>query len=404
MSFKIDFILNQINDIIDNSFATEKEIGVHSGLSGLLLFKYYYSDYFKLDFLNDKTNLILNEVVNRINRGEVSLTFCSGLAGFGWVLNHLSSIIKNFDADNYLKDIEEILVSQMRNDMAKLKYDFLHGAMGYGYYFLQRYNTTLDSNLKTKYKSYIVETIEFIKNIGENDKDGIKWPMENNQKLSPKIFNFGLAHGIPSIIFYLTEAYQAGINKANCKKLIYGGVKYLLNNEIHSTNSISMFPTGIRLESDYNLEKDISRLAWCYGDLGIASVLLNASIVFNDAKLRNKALVIAEHSTKRLDPIENEILDVPFCHGAFGVSHIFKSIYNKTNINNYKKSSEYWLNYGISFYEKNNDLEGFKSLDAYNYVYFSSLGVLEGLSGIGLVLISSIHKEQNAQWEKCLML
>jgi len=93
--------------------------------------------------------------------------------------------------------------------------------------------------------------------------------------------------------------------------------------------------------------------------------------------------------------------DADFCHGSVGVAHIFSRFYNYTGNENFRKAAEYYYRKTIDMAVHPDGLAGYKHLTDDGLVTDYSL--LEGISGIGLSLISAVS-DIEPQWDQCLLL
>jgi len=135
--------LYEINTIITSNYKDLKHLGVLAGLSGISLFKFYYSKYLDIDEHADFGVELLSTCIDSLNEGYNFPTFCTGIAGFGWVFDHLEQEeFMDADADVLLPQIDDYLHKTMLMDIDKGNYDFLHGAIGNALYFLNRYRNT----------------------------------------------------------------------------------------------------------------------------------------------------------------------------------------------------------------------------------------------------------------------
>jgi class I lanthipeptide synthase len=158
---KLEVKLEDINILLREKYIHEKHVGVLEGLSGIALFQFYYAKYTNNDKFSDWGKDSLEKIIERINQGYSYPTFSMGLAGAGWVFDHLKN--KEFiklDSDGLLRNVDEFLYNTMIGNIDQGYYDFLHGAMGYAYYFLNRYQSTNNDQLKQKYRNYLEEFIE----------------------------------------------------------------------------------------------------------------------------------------------------------------------------------------------------------------------------------------------------
>ena len=63
----------------------------------------------------------------------------------------------------------------MINHINSGEFDFLHEAIGYGYYFLKRYENTQDLKFKKRYETNILHLIKGLNEIARKDEFGLKW-------------------------------------------------------------------------------------------------------------------------------------------------------------------------------------------------------------------------------------
>nr|WP_315029500.1 lanthionine synthetase LanC family protein [uncultured Chryseobacterium sp.] len=391
--------LQEINNIIKKEISTVNDIGVLAGLSGIALFQFYYSRY-----LNNNEEIYedalgtLQLCVEKLNSGYHKPTFCSGIAGFGWTIDHLvQNKFIDLDNDELLSDLDEYMYTVMISGFSLGNIDFLHGGMGYGLYFINRYKSTSSELLKFEYKIKINEFISLLENLAEKDENEYKWATFIGNE---KVYDLGLAHGLSSIIGILNKLYDLPEFRDRVKNMLFGAVDFI-NTVQWDENNISLYPTSISIEG--KIDNPNSRLAWCYGDLGIAATLLQSSHSLASEELRKKALYILQFSCKRKGLEQNSILDSAICHGAMGIAHIFKNTHNKSNIAAFQDTSEYWMDKGFTLSIHDDGYAGFKKWSASTQTYVADLSLLEGTAGIGLTILSALTT-QNMTWDECLLL
>jgi len=210
-----------------------------------------------------------------------------------------------------------------------------------------------------------------------------------------------MSHGIASIISILSKIYAHNLNKLKSGKMLIEAVNYLLFYQQDIKEYSSCFPNIVSLK---NHKKNNSRLAWCYGDLGIGIALLNTANNINDNTLREEAIGILLHSARRKDLKENNVLDAGVCHGTAGIAHIFNRAYRYTQIEEFKVASEYWFGQTLKMAKFEDGLAGFKTWRTPEYGgWQNEYGLLQGIAGIGLSMISAIS-DIEPKWDECLLL
>ena len=142
-------------------------------------------------------------------KGIICLLSASGLAGIGWVLDHLNNEgFIELDNDELLSQLDNYLLQVMKADINKNYNDFLHGAVGYGLYFLQRHQSTKLIHLKQFYIKALESLLDHLKTSAVKHEEGSKWMTSMHMKkenCDKKVCNLSLSHGMSSIISFLSE-------------------------------------------------------------------------------------------------------------------------------------------------------------------------------------------------------
>lgn len=182
--------------------------------------------------------------------------------------------------------------------------------------------------------------------------------------------------------------------------MLDGAVLFLLNNRLDINKYSSYFPN---LSLDSELPKS-SRLAWCYGDLGISVALYQAGKITQNREWINKSVEILLHSTKRRTFETTFAIDGGLCHGTAGIAHIYNRMYKCTSIEDFKLTSDFWFSETLKMAKFPDGLAGFKAWrtpERGNWALES--GFLEGIAGIGLAMISAVS-DIEPNWDECLLL
>ena len=284
----------------------------------------------------------------------------------------------------------------MKKNINKGDYDYLHKALGIGLYFLSKKENKSSINIE-----YLLIKLE---RNAERDLNGLKWKSFNQQE-NKEVYNLSLSHGIASIITFISQIYKNSIavnNRTN--KLLCEAVSFLLACKSIVPNSYngSFFPSYVSANDGIN--KSGSRLAWCYGDLGIGIALWQASQVLLNKEWAKIAIDVLLQTTLRQDPNKEHVIDAGFCHGSSGIAHIYNRMYQYTGNNAFKEAAIYWINDTLSKATFSNGLAGYKAWHLPEHGgWVNESGLLEGIAGIGLVLLSTIC-EIEPKWDECFLL
>ncbi len=397
----IDVRLNSFNNVADKLKEIESlflktnsgSFGLYTGNSGIILFLIYYSGITDKSY-SDRIIELLEKSIKKINKGNFEYSFCDGISGFSWLLEHL--VAKKVLERNDISILDDFDVYLYKKGLALLNYDrfdFIHEAFGIAYYFLHRIHKKHSLVFLNEFIDIIYKKTHFDHTTGcciLKVLDVVK---------GIKHINFGLAHGLPSFIVFFSKAIKYNINKQKSIELTNGFINLLLKYRFNSNYSLSLFPNSDKDSERYKP----SRLAWCYGDLGISISIFQAAQVLNRKDLEQTALEIILHSAKRLSLEENFVFDAGICHGTAGIAHIFNRMYQNTQKIELKLVSNYWIEKTLQMSSFENGFAGYKAWNGQKIGWKKEIGLLEGVSGIGLALISAISDIEPA-WDECLLL
>jgi len=252
--------------------------------------------------------------------------------------------------------------------------------------------------------------VERLNETAERNAEGITWltPPELltpwQREISPNgYYNLGLAHGVPGVIALLGHAYAAGIARAQVEPLLEGAIDWLLAQKLPSS-AHSIFPSWVGPSwAQPSIGSDGCRLAWCYGDAGIAAALLSAARSARERSWEREALEIAICAARRA-PETAGVLDVSLCHGAAGLGHIFNRMYQATGEKQLKDSATFWFDRTLEMRRPEGGIGGFVALgvvtDERRWV--ADPGFLTGAAGVGLALLAAITPIEPS-WDRILL-
>lgn len=385
---KEDNILKCILRDVENSKIKYKDnYGLLSGLTGNLLFLVLYSKInknYKLDIENE-----IDYIFSSIENNEAFSSYCAGISGVCLGIDYIYKVsnLSDYKPFDFVSDsIDKFITEEFIKNLNEQNLDFLHGATGIAFYFLERVKAG-----DKEFYSYLSLFIKHLKEKSITKNDTITWELKTNKEK----FNISLSHGMSSIIIFLCEAY--GIDEKldlDIIVLLKGASNYILKQKIDSEKYGSIFPNTSK--QSINIK---SRLAWCYGDLGVAIGLLKAAQTLNDDFLLNEVLQIFDFNLKRKDLDENYVYDTSICHGTSGISIIYKYVYNLYKNPQYLEASNYWKNKTLNLYEED---KIFYLVDRNKYDK-DRISFLEGKTGIALGILYAKY-DINNDWLKFLLL
>jgi lantibiotic modifying enzyme len=391
----------EIANLFSSLTTSENEIGLLSSSSGISLFLFYSGKYFNNETYFNKGSAYLNAIFRSIpDQASVHHTFCSGLSGFGWAFNHLTATEFIEGTEEQISEMDELVFDAALYDIDQLLYDYLHGAVGVGFYFVMK------KSISEKQERYLQQLIDKLYEIRIEVDDGITWKdhfsLDEEEKTSGITrYNLGLAHGIPGIVIFLCKCYERGVQTALTKKMIEDALRFVKSNKFHSTAATeSFYPHWIDTDKERSRN---SRLAWCYGDLGIASCFWQAGKSLNNEAWKTESVEIMLHASKRRDLHKNGVLDAGICHGTAGIAHLFNRFYFETKMQAFKETADYWINETLKMAYHPDGSAGYKSWHGKDQQWVDRHSILDGVAGIGLVLLSHLSEEE-PKWDNCLLL
>lgn len=364
------------------------KIGLHTLVSNISV-NDYNGKYLESFLLGDKGSVLyfaetkkserLQKMVGKLLEREFAdFSFLNGIAGDYFLLSYLykeKGIIGKEDLESFREGDTSLLsyALSLRND----DFDYLFGSLGIAYYSIY-----LDDYIDNVFvKSYINKISLSIDNI-----------------LNTKDVNFGIAHGILSIMKFLIQCYKKDISKKEVKKLLCKIVGYIDPYFKKDRFDGSIIPQIIsKSVVQYN-----PRLTWCYGDLIYAYIFYQAYEVFGDLSFKEKSIVLANNSMKKTTLDSMNVHEACFCHGTSSVFYLYYKMYMKTHENKYKDQAIHWLNVTLNLSEKKEGKYCFKYYDGESKKFANDSSILLGSIGVALSVNSLLTKDFS--WDYCLML
>jgi hypothetical protein len=236
--------------------------------------------------------------------------------------------------------------------------------------------------------------------------EGVTWhtrqellPPYMREHMPQGYYNLGVAHGVPGVIALLGDICRVGVRVEKARPLLYGAVRWVLAQR-RPDDGGSCFTTWL----SPGVEPKSSRLAWCYGDPGVAAALLSAARAVGEAGWEREALAIAAHSV-RMAPETSGVIDAGLCHGAVGLGHLYNRLYQATGEEAFAEAARYWFGLGLDLRRPGEGVAGFAAWDSSTGEtpkWVSEPGFLTGATGIGLALLAAIS-DVEPEWDRVLL-
>jgi lantibiotic modifying enzyme len=370
-----------------------RNVSIFTGITGMSLLYYHLYLHTENKDYYEKSLSYFEQSFNLLNPQKVNFSF--GATGVMWLLNYFKQH-RAFDLDfeEYLAPFDEVVFNRLEEFSDDI--DPIHGLLGFANYFLERDTPCAEKALH--------KILTFIDQCKTQEKGGIAW---RNNTPDPETgsayhINFGYAHGVLSVIYFLCRFIHKKINPTKSARLCRQALDYFLSHR--DPAHITHFPSLI----DETGRKHSYRIAYCYGDLGVACGLTNIGRLLNDRPLlqiaRSTALNIAAFSLK----MKENINDVGLCHGAGGNGYMFFQLYRHHKSEILKAAALNQYERLLALKKQESGIAGFMAMDydaAQNISFLKAdPGFLTGTAGIGLSIMSFLDRGKNSSWDKLLLL
>jgi class I lanthipeptide synthase len=381
----------QIAAIADDLYRNKEDVGSSDLLGGdagvTLLFAYLAKVYPGGKYEGIMFEY-LDKLSNSLSEDELPHNMSGGIAGIGFVFQHLRNTgLLDQGEDLNLSELDEAISMGAELDFREGKWDPLHGLTGLGIYFIERHK-------ETGQKKYLEKIVDQIGALSVVENGFTVWVTRGLRHYSKDNYNFGMAHGMPGLLSFLAQVYSLDIRKSAIEQMIRSCLPFLLSHR-SGKQYLYCFPGSIELIPDPETGKRKilpSRNAWCYGDLGMANMLIHCGRSLNQDNWYQMGIDIALRTTN-IPFNDSRCADAPFCHGSLGLVHQYNRLYHTTGEKQFKNAAGNWLDATrVHYYRPGRFAGGYacRSFDeaAGKYELISSYGLLEGIAGIGLVYLS----------------
>jgi len=382
----------------DGEFRDRASLGL--GTAGLALFFHYLEEALPQHFPGAVARL-LDETAGVIEAEAMSFGLMQGFAGVGWVTQHLAGRGDEAGEDPNA-EIDEVLLRLLHLPSWAATYDLVMGLVGLGLYALERLP-------RPEAREILEQVVHHLALTAREAGEGITWwtppewlPPYLREECPAGHFNAGMAHGVPGVVALLGAALQAGVAVGRCRELLAGAVPWLLAQEL-PPESESRFPSWVGAGTSISP----ARLAWCYGDPGVAAALHLAGRAAGESSWEAQALRIARAAARR--PLATSLVaNAGVCHGTAGLAHIFNRLHQASGDRELGEAARSWLRRTLEIRQPGVGVGGFRHQApdperADGFIWKAPRGFLAGAAGTGLVLLAAVVSSEPA-WDRALLL
>jgi lantibiotic modifying enzyme len=388
------------------SMPLSTEASLAGGTAGLALFHGYLSKAVgaEAEVHAALAEDCLDEAIEALATTSMSAGLYSGFTGIAWAVEHLHRVLAvgetevSSDDEDINQEIDDAILSLLSRSPWKESYDLISGLVGFGVYALERFP-------RPAAVSCLEAVLDRLDEIAERHEQGVTWftppellPPQARESTPLGYYNLGVAHGVPGVIALLSELCRLGIQANRARPLLDSAVHWLLAQRRPEDGSPSSYASFVGPV----FESRPARLAWCYGDPGIAAILLVAARATDSENWEDEALTIATRAAQT-QPEVSRIRDSGLCHGALGLAHLYNRIYQAGGGGLFAESARLWYRLGLEMRNPERGVAGFASwIGESGQMWKDDPGFLTGAAGIGLALLAAVSEVEPA-WDRVLL-
>ena len=324
----------------------------------------------------------------------------AGFIGVAWVQSHIERHLYRDSEVDICEEVDDALLEILQQNPWRHDYDLIRGLVGFGVYLLERYPRGRSRHGLELVLDRLIET-------SCRATGGVTWHtparlLEPRQRLEyPDGFtSLGVAHGVAGVFPVLAGMISNGIGGERARSLFDDAFEWLLAQRLPDRSPASF----ANFAGDFAGAQP-SRLAWCYGDAGIAAALYAAAQSAGHDKMRTTANQVGLKAAVR-DFRASGVMDTGLCHGSAGVAHIFNRLFHWTGDARFRDASRNWH---MRTLDSKRPAGASAPYPMWDPTYEAGagwrpeVGLLEGAGGVALA-IQAATTDIEPQWDRFLLL
>jgi lantibiotic modifying enzyme len=382
--------------LLDDDGRAARELGLLTGRAGIAVFFGYLSETELYPDAEDLAWQFLDEAEAGLAARRLGASLTSGISGIAWVHDHLTRHLSGARDRGELREIDDALVTMLRESNGSDEYDLLYGLVGIGVYALER----LPARAARTMARLVVERLA--EQAVDVAGSAAWWTPEGAVATQPEgHFDLGMAHGAPGVVGFLARAAAAGIAPRTTPALLERASSWLLARQ-SPPDSATAFAQSCDVRGTPGPP---GRTAWCYGDPGVVAGLFAAARASgNAAWLRDSVRIATKAAARR--GTRSGVVDAGLCHGSAGLAQVFNRMYQATGKREFRSSAVHWIERTLAYRHPGRGIGGLtaiRSRPSEPLLAVSDPGVLTGSAGIGLALHAAATSVEPA-WDRMLLL
>jgi len=336
---------------------------------------------------DDLSAAALATAVTTFSEGRYPASLHGGAAKVGFTVAHLAGGV---EADEVCGAVDTALLRRLEESPWSGDYDLIVGLVGIGVYGFERSDHEGGRRVAMR-------VLDHLEQLARPTGAGIAWftarqllPDWQRAVAPDGYINLGLAHGNPGVVALLARYVVAGIEPERSRALLVRAMDYLL--AVEPRRERGRFPSWY----PSNGETGSTRLAWCYGDLGVAMAFLAAAHATGNVEMARTC------ATRTLT--EASVHDAGLCHGTTGAVHLFNRLWHATGEDVFAVAARAWIDHTLAI-RNAHWIAGFPAAarepDA-TIAWNPDDSLLAGASGVALALHAAISNIEPS-WDRMLL-
>lgn len=369
------------------------------GSAGLALFYAYLAEARGDETCADQAMAHVDRSIDALRSLRLPPQLYGGFTGVGWMVEHLEGRLFESEEETQESEIDGVLIEMLDGRPWQSHYDLISGLAGFAVYALEALPRPTARRCLELLSAKVEELAVAL-------GGGRTWftppallPESQRRSWPAGSYNLGVAHGAPGVIAALARIAAAGIEEQRIGPLVDDAVRWLLAQELPAETG-SCFASWVAEDH----EPTRTRLAWCYGDAGVAASLLLTARAMGREDWEREARRIARVAAAR--PLAGSgVMDAGICHGAAGLGHVFNRLYQATGDEELGKAARFWFEHALGLLRPGEGVGGYLSAvpdEAGHFEWEEDVGFLTGASGVALGLLGAVS-DVEPEWDRVLL-
>jgi hypothetical protein len=337
----------------------------------------------------------IEQAIEHLAAGSGNYHLIGGLPGIGWTLDHL---LDRETADEVCDPIDQAVEAELAVLRWTSDYDLVRGLAGMGLYGLARAHSERGQAIARR-------ALDHLEAVAERGPEGVAWftPAEllveaHRERFPRGRYDYGVAHGIPGVVGLLARYVAADLERERAARLLEGAVAFLLATA--PPREPARFPACL---APGQRDHAPTRMAWCYGDPGVAIALLAAARACRRADWEAEARALALRAAA-CPPEVARVADAALCHGAAGLAHVLRRLHQALGDPELADGARRWFADALAQRRPGDGLGGYRSPHAVEGVeqWLPDPSLLTGAPGTALALLGALGGE-DPDWDELLL-